>query len=145
MIRLSCVNQTFRAFMSRLPCVFCVSRLCKFERTTTPSCVHLRLDISVFRLGPQPWNALTSVAQRRFYFNFWKGSLLKAVTNWKQVQVLGPTKKKLAVNSKTQIVVHKHLRERLMQLDYIAEVMNLWVANAILKDIFPQNLLSFLK
>ena len=32
----------------------CVSRLFKFERTTPPSCVHLGLDISTFRLGPQP-------------------------------------------------------------------------------------------
>ena len=72
--RLSCVHQTFvrspdfRAFMSRLSCVhqtfvrscpdfrafFLVSRPCKFERTTPPSCVHLGLDISTFRLGPQP-------------------------------------------------------------------------------------------
>ena len=37
----------FRAF-------FLVSRPCKFERTTPPSCVHLGLDISTFRLGPQP-------------------------------------------------------------------------------------------
>ena len=31
-----------------------ISRPCKFERTTPPSCVHLGLDISTFRLGPQP-------------------------------------------------------------------------------------------
>ena len=37
----------FRAF-------FRVSRLCKFERTTLPSWVHLGLDISTFRLRPQP-------------------------------------------------------------------------------------------
>ena len=44
----SCVHvQTFVLF-------FRVSRLCKFERTKPPSCVHLRLDISTFRLGPQP-------------------------------------------------------------------------------------------
>ena len=41
----------FRAF-------FLVSRPCKFERTTTPSCVHLGLDISTFRLGPQPGMAV---------------------------------------------------------------------------------------
>ena len=79
-IRLSYVHQTFRAFMTRLSCVhqtfvrscadfrafirpfvrscadFCpfllVSRPCKFERTTPPSCVHLGLDKSTFRLGP---------------------------------------------------------------------------------------------
>ena len=75
MSRLSCVRQTFvrscsdfRAFMSRLSCVrqtfvlscsdfrafFDVSRLCNFERTTPPSCVHLRSGHTCFRLGPQP-------------------------------------------------------------------------------------------
>ena len=76
MSRLSCVHQTFvrscsdfRAFMSRLSCVrqtfvrscsdfrvfFGVSRLCNFERTTPPSCVHLRSGHTCFRLGsPQP-------------------------------------------------------------------------------------------
>ena len=33
---------------------FRVSRQCKFERKTPPSCGHLVLDISTFRLGPQP-------------------------------------------------------------------------------------------
>ena len=37
----------FRAF-------FDVSRLCNFERTTPPSCVHLRSGHTCFRLGPQP-------------------------------------------------------------------------------------------
>ena len=42
-----CLCPDFRAF-------FLVSRPCKFERTAPPSCVHLGLDISIFRLGPQP-------------------------------------------------------------------------------------------
>ena len=66
---LSCFHQTFRAFMSRLSSVhqtfrafFLVSRPCKFERTTPPSCIHLGLDISTFRIGPQPG---------QFSFPFW--------------------------------------------------------------------------
>ena len=76
MSRLSCVQQTFvvrspdfrfvrssdiraftRIFVRSCPdfrAFFLVSRPCKFERTTPPSCVHLGLDISTFRPGPQP-------------------------------------------------------------------------------------------
>ena len=74
MSRFSCVHQTFVrstdycSFMSRLWCVhqifvlscsdfrafFDVSRLCNFERTTPPSCVHLRSGHTCFRLGSQP-------------------------------------------------------------------------------------------
>ena len=81
MSRVSCVRQTFvrscsdfRAFMSRLSCVrqffvrscsdfrafFDVSRLCNFERTTPPSCVHLRSGHTCFRLGPQPGQLLSA-------------------------------------------------------------------------------------
>ena len=83
MSRFSCVRQTFvrspdfRAF-TRLSCVyvqtfvrspdfrafFLVSRPCKFERTTPPSCVHLGLDISTFRLGPQPGYLKHSIPHR---------------------------------------------------------------------------------
>ena len=52
--RLSCVHQTFVRSCPDFRAFFLVSRLCKFERTTPPSCVHLGLDISTFRLGPQP-------------------------------------------------------------------------------------------
>ena len=88
MSRLSCVRQTFvrscsdfRAFMSRLSCVrqtfvrscsdfrafFDVSRLCNFERTTPPSCVHLRSGHTCFRLGPQPgiWLNQTHISSHR--------------------------------------------------------------------------------
>ena len=41
-----------------------VSRPCKFERTTLPSCVHFCLDISGFGLGPQPGVSLKSNAFR---------------------------------------------------------------------------------
>ena len=82
MSRLSCVHQTFvrscpyfraftrlivrswsdfraftRLFVRSCPdfrAFFLVSRPCKFECTTSPSCIHLGLDISTFRLGPQP-------------------------------------------------------------------------------------------
>ena len=50
---LTYVHLTFRAFMSRLSCVFRVSRLCKFERTTPPPCAHLSLGISTS--GTQTW------------------------------------------------------------------------------------------
>ena len=78
--RLSCVHvQTFvrscpdfRAF-DRLSCVhvqtfvrfFDVSRLCNFECTTPPSCVHLRSGHTCFRLGPQPGMLSFFVSQRK--------------------------------------------------------------------------------
>ena len=54
MSRLSCVRQTFVRSCSDFRAFFDVSRLCNFERTTPPSCVHLRSGHSCFRLGPQP-------------------------------------------------------------------------------------------
>ena len=61
----SCVHDQTRAF-TRLfvrscpdfRAFFLVSRPCKFDCTTPPSCVNLGLDISTFRLGPQPGNQL---------------------------------------------------------------------------------------
>ena len=100
MSRLSCVRQTFvrscsdfRAFMSRLSCVrqtfvrscsdffsfFDVSRLCNFERTTPPSCVHLRSGHTCFRLGLQPgknshasWNSPDRSTQHPFVIHYSK-------------------------------------------------------------------------
>ena len=55
MFRLSCVHvQTFVRSCSDFRAFFDVFRLCNFERTTPPSCVHLRSGHTCFRLGPQP-------------------------------------------------------------------------------------------
>ena len=75
MFRLSCVHvQTFvrstdfRAFMFRLFAFFGVSRLCNFERTTPPSCVHLRSGHTCFRLGsPQPGSDFATLISEKFW------------------------------------------------------------------------------
>ena len=77
--KLSCIRQTFvrssdfraftRLFVRSCPdfrAFFLVSRPCKFERTTPPSCVHLGLDISTFRLGPQPGLQFGRATEKRY-------------------------------------------------------------------------------